>query len=358
MINPKYDGQRWRIQKQVDGKRFSFSSKTPGQKGRREVIAKYEAWFYGEASGEKTVNQVAKEYLDDIKNRCGIHSAAFELYERYIRLYIAPKCGQRKICKMTQKEWQNVINTATGQNKPLSEKTLKSLKAIIMALIKFGYQDFQCELLRGSLYIPKGHSKKEKEILHDDEIQRLLQPSELFYHPLFCFLLVTGLRPSEALGIQKADISAAYDRLYIKRAVNSRGFITEGKNANAKRLIPIGDYARSILKSTIERNERLNLHTEWVFCSPDGSKGNQSTMRNQWAILKRDRKLSGTVYSLRHTFISILKNTMPEQMLRDIVGHSASMPTFMVYGHFLDSEHIEAAKIIDLTFKEAESKTW
>ena len=345
MITPKWDGPRWRIQKQQDGKRFSFSSKTPGQKGRREVIAKYEAWLYGEGSGEKTVNQIAKEYLEDIKARCGINSAAFELYERHM-------------CKMTLKDWQSVINSATGQNKPLSEKTLKSLKAIIMALIKFGYQDYQCELLRGALYIPKGHSKKEKEILNNEQIKRLLEPSDLFYHPLFCFLLVTGMRPSEALGIQKKDISAAFDRIYINRAVNSRGFITEGKNANAKRLIPIGDYARSILKSTIERNERLNLHTEWVFCSPDGSKGNQSTMRNQWAILKRDRNLSGTVYSLRHTFISILKNTMPEQMLRDIIGHSASMPTFMIYGHVLESEHIEAAKIIDLTFKEAESKTW
>lgn len=357
MIAPKWQDNRWRIQKQKDGKRFSFSSKIPGQKGRREVIAKYEAWLYGEGSGDKTVKQIAEEYLEDIKSRCGINSAAFELYERHIRLYILPKCGSRKMCRMTQKEWQTIINTATGQKQPLSEKTLKSLKAIIMALIKFGYQEYQCELLRGALYIPKGHSKKEKEILQNDEISRLLQPSDLFYHPLFCFLLVTGMRPSEALGIQKKDISAAFDRVYINRAVNSRGFITEGKNANAKRLIPLGDYARSILKSTIERNDNLNLNTEWVFCSPDGSKGNQSTMRNQWAMIKRERNLSGTVYSLRHTFITILKNTMPEQMLRDIVGHSASMPTFMVYGHVLDSEHIEAAKIIDLTIKAAESNT-
>ena len=350
MVSPKWDGQRWRIQKQQDGKRYSFSSKTPGQKGRREVIAKYEKWQFGEGSGEKTVNQVSKEYLEDIIARCGIHSAAYELYERHIRLYIAPQCGQRKICKMTLREWQSVINNARGRNKPLSEKTLKSLKAIIMALIKFAYQDYQCEMLRGSLYIPKGHSKKEKEILHDDEIRRLLQPSDLWYHPLFSFLLVTGLRPSEALGLRREDFSASFDRAYIRRGVNSRGYITEGKNANARRLIPLGSLARSIIQSTIERNDRYSLRTEWVFCSPDGSKGNQSTMRNQWAKLKEERTLSGTVYSLRHTFITALKNIMPEEMLRDIIGHSAAMPTFLVYGHLQDEEPHQASCIIDLTF--------
>ena len=40
---------------------------------------------------------------------------------------------------------------------------------------------------------------------------------------------------------------------------------------------------------------------------------------------------------------------MPETMIKDIVGHSASMPTMSVYGHFYDGEEIEAAKIVDLT---------
>ena len=348
MIRPKWDGRRWRIQVQIDGKRHSFSSKTPGPKGRKEVIRKYENWYYGEATGEKTVGKVASEYLEDIKARCGENCAAYVQNEGYIRLYVLPRCADKKICKMTLRDWQAVINEARGQNKPLSEKTLKNLRGMIMAIIKFGYEDYQCEMPRGRLYIPKGHSKNEKEILQKDDVRRLLEQSDLWYHPLFCFLLLTGMRPGEALGLKVSDFSQ--DKVTIKRAVNARGFVTEGKNENAKRMIPIGELASGILRKTIQRNEEYNLRTEWIFCSPDGSQGNQSTMRNHWLALKKERDLPGTVYSLRHTFISMMKNVLPEQTIKDIVGHSVSMDTFGTYGHILDGADRRAAEVIDLTF--------
>ena len=348
MITPKWDGQRWRIRVMQEGRTHSFSSSVSGSRGRKEVLQKYEQWYYDEGSGEKTVLQVSKEFLCDVKARRGETSEAYRQYERYIRLYIAPVCASRKLCKMTLRDWQSVINEAQGRNKALSDKTLKNLRGIIMGIIKFGYQDYQCELPRGKLYIPRGHSKKEKEILQKDDVSRLLEPSELWYHPLFCFLLLTGMRPGEAIGLTVDDVKQ--NVVNIKRSVNASGQITEGKNENAKRMVPIGSIARDILDKTIERNDLYNLRTKWIFCSPDGSVGNQSTMRNHWQILKKERQLPGTVYSLRHTFISMMKNVMPEQMIKDIVGHSVSMTTFETYGHILDDDDRRAAEVIDLTF--------
>ena len=354
MNTPRWDGSRWRIQVRHEGKRLSFSSSVPGAKGRRECQKKFDEWYYGEASGEKTVERVAMEYLEDVKARCGADSPSYEQYECYIRLYIAPRCGSKKICKMTLRDWQNVINEATGEKKALSEKTLRNLRGIIMGIVKFGYQDYQCELPRGDLYIPKGRSKKEKEFLEKDDIRRLLEPSHLWYHPLFCFMVLTGLRPGEALGLQISDIS--HNRVTIRRAVNARGHITDGKNKNARRMVPIGELASSILRNTIKRNEEYNLQTEWIFCSPDGSQGKQNGMRKHWNKLKEERDLPGSAYSLRHTFITMMKNVLPEQAIKDIVGHSVSMDTFGTYGHILDGEDREVAKVIDLTFKEASNE--
>lgn len=348
MNKPRWDGRRWRIQVRHEGKRYSFSSSTPGAKGRRECQQKYDQWYYDESSGEKSVSKVAQEYLDDVKARCGADSPSYEQYECYIRLYITPRCGQKKICKMTLRDWQNVINEASGQNKPLSEKTLRNLRGIIMGIIKYGYQNYQCELPRGDLYIPKGRSKKEKEFLEKDDVRKLLGPSHLWYHPLFCFMVLTGLRPGEALGLKVDDIT--HDRVIIRRAVNARGHITDGKNKNARRMVPIGVLASSILRNTIKRNEEHNLRTEWIFCSPDGSQGKQNGMRKHWNKLKEERGLPGSVYSLRHTFISMMKNVLPEQAIKDIVGHSVSMDTFGTYGHILDGEEKKAAEVIDLTF--------
>lgn len=353
MNTPHWDGTRWRIQERKDGKRFSFSSSVPGNKGRKECQRKYEAWKYGEAAGEKTVQRIATEYLEDMKQRCGEHSGAYDQNECYIRLYIVPVCGSRKICKMTLRDWQSVINGAHGRNKALSEKTLRNIRGIINGLIKFAYEDYQCEPLRGSLYIPKGHARTEKEVLDKEDVRRLLEPSPLWYHGAFCIGVLTGLRPGEILGIQTEDIKG--NRIYIRRAVNARGHITDGKNENARRMVPIGELARSILQETIKRNEEHNLNTPWVFCSPDGSQGKQNGMRKHWAKLKAERDLPGTVYSLRHTFISLMKNVMPEAMIKEIVGHSTSMNTLGTYGHILKEDAREAASIIDLTFERKEN---
>lgn len=350
-MTPHWDGRRWRIQVRKDGKRVSFSSSVPGAKGRKEVIQKYEMWLFDEGEGEKSVKKVCEEFLEDLAARRGINAESYVQNEKYIRLYILPKCSSKKMSKMTLRDWQSVINGASGQSgRVLSHKTLTNLRGIITALVRFGYADYQCEPLRGDLYIPQGHARNEKEILQKDDIARLFEPSNKWYHPLFCFLALTGMRPGEALGLKIEDVQGSSIR--IRRSVNARGIITEGKNENARRVVPIGDLTRALIEKTIQRNEENKLHTEWIFCDIHGDHGNQSSMRNQWNELKVERDLpsSSTVYSLRHTFISIMKNVLPEQSIKDIVGHSVSMDTFGTYGHIVSGEEKKAAQVIDLTF--------
>lgn len=348
-MTPKFDGKRWRIQVMREGKRYSFSSSLPGTKGRKEVLRMYESWLFDKGSGQKSVSKVAQEYLEDLKARNGAQSGSYYQVEAYIRLYITPKCASKKICKMTLRDWQSLINEAvTRSGEPLSDKTLRNLRSIIMGLIKFGYEDYQCEKPRGELYIPKGRTKSEKQILQRDAVARLLEPSEEWYHPALCLLVLTGMRPGEVLGLKNSDVSG--DSIVIRRAVNDKGLITNCKNENARRVIPIGTLASGIIRKTIRRNERCKLHTEWVFCAPSGAHGTQAGLRKSWNRLKIDRDLAGTVYGLRHTFISLMKNVMPEQMIKDIVGHSVSMDTFGTYGHIIDGEQRRAAKIIDLSF--------
>lgn len=350
-MTPTWDGRRWRIRVMQEGKTYSFSCNIPGAKGRKEVTRKYNDWLYNEGSGDKTVGKVIEEYLEDLKMRRGAQSASYYQYEGYIRCYIAPKCASKKMCKMTQRDWQNIINTASRANgAPLAHKTLTNIRAIIMGIVKYGYADYQCEPLRAELYIPEGHSRKEKEILQKEDIAKLLEPSDLWYWPAFCFMVLTGLRPGECLGIQISDIDE--DCVRIHRAVNTRNIITGGKNENARRIVPIGATAKQILKSTIQRNEDMKLHTKWVFCGVDGAVGNQRTMKNQWVRLSTARQIPGTMYSLRHTFVSIMKNLLPEASIKSYIGHSESMDTFGTYGHELRDDARKTAEIIDLTFKD------
>ena len=46
-----------------------------------------------------------------------------------------------------------------------------------------------------------------------------------------------------------------------------------------------------------------------------------------------------------------MKNDMPEQMLKDLVGHGVSMDTYDVYGHIVNSELERSKGIMDRAFE-------
>lgn len=356
MATPKYNKERglWILDARKNGKRKVFYSKISGIKGKREVMAQLDDWLeFGDSDRNITVSKVSELYLSDLEARLGRHSAYISA-EKHIRLYINPELGRCKIRQVSLNDWQSVINKAkphTKDKEALSEKSLKNLRAAIVQLHKFAYNNYFCDDWRGSLYIPAGRSKKEKEILQPSEIKRLFEPSELIYAPAFKVMLICGLRPSECLGLQLDDIGDGV--LYIRRGVNDFGEITGGKNKNARRIVPLPPLARQIIDETIKRNQEKRFHTKWIFCSCVGDKGNQNSMRKDWNRLKTQRALSGTPYSLRHTFISIVSSQtqISAGTLKELVGHSETMDTFGFYKHRVAGEFESVAQVIDLTFK-------
>ena len=355
MANPTWNKNRkmWIIQGKKNGLRKNFYSSVPGIKGKKEVIAKYDEWLDFGGIARITVEQCVKLYLKDIEARLG-KGESFREAEIYTRLYVLPMLGKAKMDNLTIREWQAVLNEAKPHSdriKTLSHKTLTHLRSVIVGLHKFAYNNYYCDSWRGQLYIPQGHKKGEKAILQPSDIQRLFEPSDLWFHNCILTMLLCGLRPGEALGLQKQDLGEGV--LYISRSINDNGEITNGKNKNAKRVVPLPPLAEQIIRQSIERNENANFGTAWVFPNGSGGQPCQDTVRKQWNKLKAERNLPGTLYSLRHTFVSIVSSQthLAEGTLKSILGHSESMETFGVYKHRVDSEIEQASKVINLTFE-------
>lgn len=355
MATPVWNKNRklWVIQGQKNGIKKVFYSSIAGQKGKREVLDKYDDWV--EFGGVKniTVEKCVELFLKDIESRLGKKDTWIQ-NEQYCRLYVLPTLGKARMNNLTLRDWQSVINDArphTRHVQTLSKKSLSNLRGVLVSLHRFAYMNYYCDDWRGSLYIPQGHTTKEKEVLQPDQIGRLFQPSELWYHPAFEVMLLCGLRPSECLGIQEQDVGNGV--LCIRRGVTDDGRISEGKNKNARRVVPLPSLAEEIIRKTIERNHACNFDTPWVFCGYSGEMPNQNTMRKHWNRLKKERKLSGTPYSLRHTFVSIVSSQthLSEGTLKTLVGHSDSFDSFSVYKHRIDNEIENAGRIINLTFE-------
>lgn len=343
--------KRWSMRVSINGHLRRFTSKKPGQAGKREVLRKYREFIDGRSGTPTIVSDAWSQFLDQVILRNGKTDAWINL-DKYGRNYILPKIGKMIIQNITVLNLQDIINTARPivKNKDvLSRKTLSNLRSSIMQFVRFCVTAGYMEPLRGELFIPKTAPKNEKVILQPDDIRRLFSgdSAENWYINIFRFGCVTGLRTGEILGIKTSDIQNGI--LTINRSINVRNEITPGKNTNARRQLYLNKIARKIIDENVRRNAPLK--TEWIFCSRSGGPLSQSTLRNNWLSIAAERNLPGSIYSLRHTFISLMKNEMPETMLKNIVGHAASMDTFGIYGHIVDGELQKTARIIDVNFK-------
>lgn len=351
--------QRWVLRVTSNRVEKKFTSIKKGVAGKRAVLDKYHEWENnGSVKRNKaTVNQVWELFEEDVRQRNGAQSEAIYLYSKIGRLYILPAIGKKRVDSLMKNDYQQIINTAKPHNKRttcLSKKYLSSIRMVINLFVKFSNENGYSEPFLGTLYIPKGHPTVGKEILQPDEIKRLFEPSDKHYHKAICFMVASGLRPSEVLGLKWSDIDRDY--FTIQRGINSKGKITEGKNENAHRRIPLNKILIELLQAQKQATEHLN--SEWIFCSIVGAAGSQSTLSNHLRELGEERGFNVSPYCLRHTFISMCKYSMPEQMIKSIVGHSVSMDTYGVYGHEVDGEMKQAAEIIDLTFKQLEEQEY
>lgn len=359
MATPKWNKSRklWVIQAQHNGIRKTFYSSTPGMKGKREVLDAFDDWIEFGGVQKITVEKCVELYLRDIEARLGKRDTYRET-EIYTRLYVLPAIGKCKMSNLSLRDWQTILNEARPQKRPsesLSVKTLTHLRSVLTGLHRFAYINYYCDDWRGSLYIPQGHKKGQRQILQPSDIAKLFEPSELWFINAYRTMLLCGLRPGECLAIQEGDIVDGV--LYVQRSINDQGEITEGKNRNAKRTIPLPSLAKTLIEETIERNHRKNFGTPWIFPNSVGAPACQDSVRKQWNKLKESTGIPGTLYSLRHTFVSIVSSQthLAEGTIRELVGHSQSMDTFGTYKHAVKGELQTAADVINLTFERLKS---
>lgn len=336
--------KQWEARIQRDGVRRRFYSDRPGIRGKNDVLQQIRDFENGLLPSDLTVGELWTPFMEDVRQRAS--AANLRNVEGTGRLYILPTMSGRILSDLSINDWQLVINNATGRDgKELSEKTLKNIRAAISSFMRYCFRAGLVPTAELGLYIPKGHPTYSKVILQPDQIRALF--SDDFgdhYINAWRLMLVTGLRPGEALGLQWSDVQDGV--IVIRRSINRAGELTSGKNKNANRIIPISNFARTILED--QRARSAPFASPWIFCSVIGEMPCQSSA---FKTFKRTVTAIGapdcSMYSLRHTFVSIMSASVPEAALKKIVGHSATMNTIGVYGHHVSGEEVQLARSLD-----------
>lgn len=348
-----WTGTRWKIQVQRDGERRCFYSSTAGLVGKREAHAKADAWLEDGVRDENTrIATLWAQYMEDVKLTGG--TSNFRQISKAGENYILPTLGRVKIGALTVGQLQDVLNKAyklgclrpgctKPRDTPLSRKTLQGIRAAMVSFVKWARKHQYTALYPEDLEVPKGARLKGRKILQPDALRTLftvdtvtLRGKTVFDPNIYAyrFLVSTGLRPGELAGLRCGDI--AEGRVNLARAVNRFGEETKGKNENALRSFDMNKYARHAYASQLLLLRRYGLSTRRD--DPLFPMRNQQSLYNHWRKYQESNGIPPvSLYELRHTFVSIAQS-LPDDLLKPVVGHSRSMDTRGIYAHELSGQ--------------------
>lgn len=333
---------RWQIKVQKNGERRAFTSAKPGRTGQREANAKADAWLDDGITETRTLVEAAyRDWIAEVKMTTS--ASNWEPIECHWRCWVLPVIGRKRIEDLSEQHLQTVVNRAFAGG--LSKKSLTTIASELRAFCKWMRISKRSTLFPESLRVPKGARTKDKEILQPEALQVLFaqegstwrgKPIVDPYINAYRFSAITGLRPGELIGLRWKDIRG--NMVQVRRSINLRGEETQGKNQNALRAFALTPTAAAVLKA----QQKLTGGQESVFDIPT-----EKVYRNCW---RRYCKANGLdyvpPYNLRHTFVSVAK-TLPEGLVKSLVGHSRQMDTFGIYAHLVQGEENRTAEALE-----------
>lgn len=195
-----------------------------------------------------------------------------------------------------------------------------------------------------------GKPSQKKEALTRDVQRSFLEGAEgVSYENQFRFVLQTGLRTGELIGLRWEDIDFENRTLTISRSMEYRYSvgewrIGEPKSKSGYRTVPLTDEAIYILKNQKEKNKKIKeIQEGWediVFLCRKGTPIKNSTYDSAlFKVCDKQNIDRFSMHVLRHTFATrCIEGGMKPKTLQKIMGHSNIGITMNLYVHITEDE--------------------
>ncbi len=199
-------------------------------------------------------------------------------------------------------------------------------------------------------------SEKKVALTIDEQRKFLMAATGQSYENQYKFILQTGLRTGELVGLKWDDIDFGKRTVTISRTMEYRYKVGEWrvgppKSKSGYRTIPLTDEAIRILKDQKEKNSKIKvINIEWrdqVFLSRKGEPVKNSTYDTAlFKICDKAEIRKFCMHILRHTFATrCIEAGMIPKTLQKILGHSNIGITMNLY---VDATEEEKTKEMDL----------
>lgn len=267
-------------------------------------------------------------------------------YRTMVNKTIVPYFGKMKLQSITHANCQKFI-TYLYEEKGYKPNTIHNAKRVLHRMLRDAVSHgLISSNPSDNLVLPKRGNDK-MNILTEEEIPLFIETSRLLFpdeSDCFEFLLNTGLRVSELLGLTVEQYSASDSTLLIDRQIDpSNGYAFQKPKHDVIRRIYLTERAKEILERRIEKRRELGewakfTTTEFIFTNGVGDYIPYPTL---WKHFKKIAKEMGkpelTIHDLRHTYATMaLESGMDIKTLQELLGHSDAAFTLNRYGHSTD----------------------
>lgn len=309
-----------------------------------------------------TLSEWVRKWLYDIK-KIELEPKTWCNYESLLRVHIIPEIGDKQLQKITTNDIQNIINMLA---KKLSPVTVKKIQVILSMCFKQAkLENYISSNVVEFVKLPKLKKIQKKKPFTDAEIVKLIEVAindpankrNPCYYPILVLFIETGARMSEILGLKWENVFLQEKKILIKdtvvfvssiarqvysdiiKPIDGTSILPKDtpKTDKSIRLIPISDYAASILSS-------LERRGEYVFSTKNGTPISQRNWARKLLLwMERAGIKDHSTHDFRHTFITDLIDANASlATIQSLTGHSSPRILTETYMHSVSSSQIKA----------------
>ena len=289
------------------------------------------------------------EYWIDVKRKTVRPNTVRNYTERYYK-NIQKVIGKKLLTEVKPIHCQKVFTNMADEGYRAS--TLYQTRIALFNMLEFAKENDVIinNPCKKSVKSDMGKPSKKKEALTVEVQKKLLEYAKgRSYENQYRFILQTGLRTGELVGLKWEDIDFLNKILKVQRSMEYRHSVGEWrvgepKSKSGYRTIPVTDEAIKILKAQKEKNKKIKVVSiewvEYVFLSRKGEPVKNSTYDTAlFKICEQAEIDKFSMHILRHTFATrCIEGGMMPKTLQKILGHSNIGITMNLYVHITEDE--------------------
>jgi site-specific recombinase XerD len=347
----RYKATVWNNNRAVHSRSFRRKADADSWLAREQI--KMEDIRAGRAKGE---GMTLSSFFNEVYfPNHGVRESTATDYLRIFKNHLEPVFGNRKFLTIDEGEWASLLRNLikTGKSAARTNRIRSVASRIYNFAIKWKYAQhnplllvpYQEEALSDFIYWSEDHTEKFLTWAHENAPERF---------PLYHFLYETGVRISEAIGLQWDCVSFDHGTIEIRRGfcriMNRVESSTKGKK---KRILGINQSLRETFLGLY--NQR---RSGFVFSKPDGQNISYEYYRNKFQLDQESAGVSKIgIHDIRHTFAShFVMRGGSIYDLKDLLGH-ADIKTTEIYAHLAPNHLIGKSSVVQFKLPKMASVT-